>query len=355
MGARIDDLERRLRDASLGKCEWFTVLQEIADWVGGSKGMLLGMPSSGAYRHAVQFGHRPEAIERYDRHFNQFDPRMPFSKCTPVYECQLGQQYVANADIEKTEYFDAISRFGDVCDSVHGIIADDEELGRLSISVQRGFSEDFFTHTEADRLSAILPQLDMALRDSIRAQRMAGESQFVGTCAYALVDQGLHADFLPDCDLANLGAAAKEVRITNGGKLAFADERIAPAMTTAIDHAIEGRRSRFRLGELHASLSPMPQAISWMAQKGCALLALFPRRNADRRKAELFGAAFELTAREIDVLAALMANPDPRAVSTRLSMQYETLRWHVKNICLKTGHPSREAMLIAAVSGDLSA
>ncbi len=71
MGATFEQLAQRCEAASLGEYAWARLLQDIAEWVGGSKAMLLGMPDNGPYRHALDWNHDPAAIARYNTHYNR--------------------------------------------------------------------------------------------------------------------------------------------------------------------------------------------------------------------------------------------------------------------------------------------
>lgn len=353
MPNQVASLLNRCKFAALGELPWDALLRDIGEWVGGSKAKILGLSESSSYGASLNWNHDPSAIARYNEHYHRNDPRAHLSRLTQVHGCQLGQQYVRNETIAKTEYFDAISLHGDVCDSVHGIISDDAEIGRQAISIQRGFDEDFFTSAEAAKLSALLPVFDDALRSSVRTQRIAGKQQFGDTLAYALLDRALNAEFFAGCGLEQLGTSSLPVSVA-GGKLTFANKRQTRVVSLGIEHALAGQNSTFAIGNLQLSFSPLPPSLAWIGPRDCVLLALYPRRASGNQKSELFAAAHDFTIRESEILNVLIKQTDMRAAAAEIGIGYETLSWHVKNMCLKSGHSRRESMVLAASRGALS-
>ena len=350
MGVTAEQLAQRCEAAGFGEYCWQDLLRDIAEWVGGSKAMLLGMPGGGPYRRSLDWNHDRVAIERYNSHYNRFDPRSGLSLLTPVHQSQLGQQYVRNEDIEHTEYFEAINRFGDVRDSVHGIIGDDAEFGRQSISVQRGFGEAYFELAEADRLSALLPILEKSLRNSLRAARLLSAHRDPGDFVYLVVDRGLVLRY------ADRGG--REGGTLHGSTLFIAHDRLAsgvPAtlavIEAAVANALEGETLSFRIGSACIEVSPLPSPLQWMGSDS-VFLSIARARDAIASRAKLFAAFYGFTERETAILETLMRELDMRRVGKTIGISYETLRWHVKNMCHKPHHARRESLVFAAMNGD---
>ena len=351
MGVNLEHLAARCEAASFGDYVWSALLQDIAEWVGGSKAMLLGMPGNGPYRRSVDWNHDQVAMERYNSHYNRFDPRAGLSLLTPVHQSQLGQQYVRNEDIEHTEYFEAINRFGDVRDSVHGIIGDDAEFGRQSISIQRGFGEAYFEPVEADRLSALLPILEKALRNSLRAARLLSAHRDPGDFAYLVVDRGLGLKYADHggCNSGTLGGAALFIA---RDRLASMDSATLAVVKAAVGKALEGETLSFRLGGASVEVSPLPSPLQWMGSDS-VFLSITRARDAIASRAKLFAAFYGFTERETAILETLMRGVDMRRVGNTIGISYETLRWHVKNMCHKSHYTRRESLVFAAMSGVL--
>ncbi|WP_435201529.1 helix-turn-helix transcriptional regulator [Qipengyuania sp. 902] len=353
MGVTAEQLARRCEAAGFGEYCCQDLLRDIAEWVGGSKAMLLGMPGGGPYRRSLDWNHDRVAIERYNSHYNRFDPRSGLSLLTPVHQSQLGQQYVRNENIEHTEYFEAINRFGDVRDSVHGIIGDDAEFGRQSISVQRGFGEAYFELAEADRLSALLPILEKALRNSLRAARLLSAHRDPGDFAYLVVDRGLALRYADHggCDSGTLGGAALFIA---RDRLAGMDCATLAVVESAVAKALEGETLSFRLGGASIEVSPLPSPLQWMGSDS-VFLSIARARDAITSRAKLFAAFHNFTERETAILEVLMRETDMRRAGQAIGISYETLRWHVKNMCHKAHQARRESLIIAALSGDFGA
>lgn len=352
MGATFELLSKRCRAAGVGEYEWSRLLQDIGEWVGGSKSMLLGVSPLGPYRHSLDWNHNPEATERYNGRYNLLDPRAPFSKVTPLHVCQLGQQYVRNEAIVATEYFDAISLFADVKDSVHGIIADSAETGRQTISVQRGFADDFFSDTEAERLQALLPVLEEAIRDSLRIARILGSQASDNGYAYLLIDPGLNIQFFDCADDLPILADGGPLGIA-AGKLTTPSVQVDLACSSAVRSAVSGTRLDLRLAGYELQFSPVPEVLRWSASDDSAFLTIARRERQISQRAGLYALAHDFSESESELLAQLVENPDLREASRVLGRSYETVRWHVKNMLDKSATTRRDAMLDAARRGSL--
>lgn len=351
MGRTIEELGQRCRDAAIGAYRWDALLQDLAEWVGGSKALLLGADDTGPYRHSANWNHAPEALARYNNHYNRFDPRARLAQFTPLHQCQLGQQYVANESIAGSEYFDAINLAGDVKDSVHGVIANDREIGRRSISIQRGFREEFFGQNEADRLTAVLPMLEAAMRDSIRFSRsLAGQMSGEGFC-YLVVDAARRVAF---SDVEGDGQlSASESLSLSGGQLTSGHQRIDKAIERAIRSAIGGAALHLNIGGLELSFSRLPGSLGWLADEDHCFLAIVPKPDLTQTRTDLFAIAHGFSSREKEILSVLLGENDVRMAATKAGLTYETLRWHVKNMQQKSGIQRRDAMLAAAREGRL--
>ena len=349
MGLSIELLERRCRDAATGAYAWDALLRDIGQWVGGSKGMMLGAGLLGPHRHTLDWNHDPKGLARYNSYYNRFDPRTPYARLTPLHGAQLGQKYVRNESIAKTEYFQAINLDCDVKDSVHGIIANDAEIGRRSISIQRGFKEDFFAEAQAERLAAILPVLERAMKDSIRVARsVAGHMSGNGYC-YMVVDRArrvIFADSSQDDQLARSGPLALA-----GDLLASGNEGVDRAIEQAIDTALVERPVSLHLAGVKMEFSRVPQALAWLAEDDHCFLAVVAQEKQAATSARLFATAHDFSAREADILAILLAEDDLRVAASQCGLSYETVRWHLKNMQMKCGVSRRETMLAAARKG----
>ncbi len=352
-------IEHLCYEAAVGDYDWQVLLERIARWVGGDKAMLMAGSGMNPYRGSLVFNHDPDVMEFYNTHYNKRDPRKLKSKLTPAGEVEHGQNYIANEEIRHTEYFDAINVRGDVFDSVHGVICDDAELGRQAISIQRGFAGDYFGEEELQRMRAILPHLERALRLSARMGHVHGERDGGDRDVRCLIDRAFNIQPLGPCPSVLLascsGFACHDNRLVC--ETAAAEATLRHAVTRACQ---SGETVYFEVAmkpdeRLAWQFAQPPDQLSWVTpSEPCALLSLFVRSAGDRDANVVFATAFGLSERESDVLGALLEGQDNRTTAAALGMGYETLRWHLKAIFSKTGYARREALLAAARRCDLS-
>ena len=357
MTSSFADTPQRLAElchrASFGQAGWEEVLAELVRWLDADKAMLLMKNEGGRYAYSLSLNHNPDSLEAYNRHYNRLDPRAEDSLQTPVGQARLGQHFTSNDSIRHTEYFHEISLKGDVADSVHGILADNAETGRQTISIQRGFAKPYFDTEQAEKLQAVLPTLALALRNSLRTAWLLGEAQPGELVHYALVDRGLNLQSL------ELSLASQDQR--RWGDLELIDGRLAcsnggfrRALERAVDAALKKRETRLRRSGLAIAVSPLPPALSWAAMGGELAFLAINRETAAVEGASVFAESFGLTAREAEVLVALCESGTAREAAIRLGLSHETVRWHAKNICSKTGHGGARELVAAARANDLS-
>ena len=351
MGAPFIELENRCRMAALGSYPWDALLRDIGIWVGGTKAMMLGAEVTGHHTSSLEWNHDPRGLQLYNSHYNRFDPRKAYSRLTPKHGCQLGQEYVRNSEIAGSEYFQVINVESNVFDSVHGIISDDAELGRRSISVQREFGQEFFAAEEKARLSLLLPALEDALRDSIRVARtLAGQlagSNFV----YLVLDAGRNVVMM-DNGLSASFDAAPELQFANG-KLASSSDLLNCSLENAVRNAAAGHRFDLAIGAKSMSFSPVPAPLSWLDHGSCAFVCVTGAATQIPPSLLLFAQAHGFSDRERDLLVVLARTGAAREAAGEAGLKYETMRWHTKNMLMKSGFTKRESMIAAALSGQI--
>ena len=351
MGAPFIELENLCRQAALGSYPWEALLRDIGRWVGGTKAMMLGAEVKGHFTSSLEWNHDPEGLHLYNSHYNRFDPRKNYSLLTPKHGCQLGQEYVRNSEIAGSEYFQVINVESNVFDSVHGIISDDPELGRRSISVQREFGEEFFAAEEKARLSLLLPALENALRDSIRVARTLAGQLAGSEYLYFVLDAGRNVVMM-DNGLPDSFDPAPELQFANG-KLVCASDQLNSSLEHAVRSAAAGHRFDLAIGAKSISFSPVPAPLSWLDKGNCAFVCVTRTAKQIPPSLLLFARAHGFSERERDLLAILARTGDAREAAREADLKYETMRWHTKNMLMKSGFSKREAMIGAALSGQI--
>lgn len=338
-------------DAAIGSGSWEKAVAEITAFVGGEKAMLLGAANDPVYAASVLFNHDPDEVAIYNSGYNRLDPRRYESMRTPVGEVRLGQQYVDNASIKNTAYFADISLRGDVKDSVHGVISNDK-FGRFTISVQRGFSDEYFGSAEAERLTAILPLVAKSFAQSRVVTAISSAQTHDPRMRCYLVASDLRFRSLreatqPDAEPSPSGMSASASRFRFD----------TPALETAFRQGITLARhtgdASFQLNGLVFRFTQIPEQLEWSDVPGMeAILTIYPATYSN--ELAIYAQAFGFTQRESEMLHALVAERTPRMAADRLGVSYETVRWHIKNMQSKSGSSSANAMIGSAIAGDLS-
>lgn len=353
-GAKTIDfelLDRACEDAAHGEHTWLNVLTEVTGWVGGHKAMILDTSGASSYSTSLAFNHDPGGIRAYNSGYNRSDPRRTQSFSTPVGKVGLGQEFVRNEEIVRTAYFADICEAWDVRDSVHGVIADDE-FGRLTISIQRGFDADYFDFDDGRRLEPILPILGRHLRTARRIASVNGGLNGADNVFGCLL--------LPDMTIANLVPTRPRLPAVIQERLYFAPDQVrfdCARMRTIFDKGVAvaraGQSTSCHLFETVFRFSPVPGQLDWMAKSDHAvLLTIGHQPQVDR--VSPFILAHELTKRESDLLVQLVRGHDLRSAAAQADISYETARWHVKNMCNKAGYDRTASLIEAARSGDIS-
>ena len=346
----LDLIAKRCNDAVLGHASWDDAMSAITAFVGGEKAMLLGMSSAHSYATSLIYNHDPDEISIYNDGYNQLDPRRQKSMLTPVGQVRTGQEYVPNDAIRKTAYFSDISLRGDVKDSVHGVISDNE-FGRFTISVQRGFREDYFGSGEKKKLAAILRLLANCFATSRAIATVGGVCN--DTCkTWLLIGTDLRYRTLIQ-DNRLVGESLPGNIELGKSKLVFPDKALEEAFRAGVALASEIGEASFRKDGHVFRLTPMPPQLAWSRiDHITTMLSVSPITHDSG--SVIYAKAFGFTDRETEVLLAMIASGSARNAASQLDLGYETVRWHVKNMQSKCRMNSTPSMIRSAISGDLS-
>lgn len=336
--------------AAIGELDWQHVAKATAEWVGGDKAMILLSSPRNAYKSSINFNHDPIAVDRYNSGYNISDPRRQFALATPVGQCRLGQSYIPNEQIKNTAYFADIAIAGDVKDSVHGVILNNEHV-RIAISVQRGFKMEYFGTEEAHRLQTILPVLadhfDLSSRIALVSNRHPAQT---GAESF-LVNREFSVRPLRGGAFRSLNCGNKLCVMPD--RILFESGRAKHAVGECVSLALRGEHAKCSIEEHVLRFAPMPENLGFIAESAeVVIMTIGPRhRSVDLQP---FARAFELTDREAELLQCLTANPNVRVAAEATQMAYETARWHVKNMCAKCMASSMLELIELAKAGDVS-
>jgi DNA-binding CsgD family transcriptional regulator len=112
---------------------------------------------------------------------------------------------------------------------------------------------------------------------------------------------------------------------------ALARSRNAPTGAHALERAVDGRWVKIEAAPLEG--------------EGAGRIAIALRAAAPAETFELLCRAYALTQRERQVVAALVAGLDTRAVTERLFISRHTVQDHLKSVFAKLGVHSRRELL----------
>jgi len=103
------------------------------------------------------------------------------------------------------------------------------------------------------------------------------------------------------------------------------------------------------------SISPRPKLIDWLpSDEPTVLLHLTRDQEETVGDIDIFATIFDLTSAEKNMLAKILDTGSLKNAALSASITYETARWHLKNIYLKTGYSKQEALLRAVREMDIS-
>lgn len=313
--------------------------------------MLLSTDSDSAYSASIVHNHDPAPLKKYNELFNQIDPRREQSFALREGECGLGQDFVRNEDIKHTAYFADISLAGDVRDSVHGVILDDE-LGRLTLSVQRGFNDDYFEPVNARRMNAILPIIKRHIRTSKIAACLSDDVDLRDGLFGCLLTPALQAIKIGEHPPRVTTWLDGRLSLTND-RLVFDNKRLKLAFLKAIAIALSGESASFRIDGTIFRFSPIAQQLEWLPHHEETVMFTVKQQKVSS-SVPIFASSYEFTDQETRLLLSLTAGYSLRDCASHFGISYETIRWHVKNMCAKSGYHRSGEMIEAARIGNLS-
>jgi DNA-binding CsgD family transcriptional regulator len=240
-------------------------------------------------------------------------------------------------DLARSPRWDQVLRQVGIGDEA--VVACRDALGCWGwIKTYRDGDDTFFAEDDLELLAQVGPTLGSALR------RRLGAASGVSLAApsspgVVVLDRDLRAvswtagarEWIDALPLAGLWAAWGILPAVVYPVAALARSRSDPSGAHALERAADGRWVRIEA----APLEGQPHA-----QIAVTLRAATPTETYD-----LLCRAYALSRRERDVVAALLAGLDTRAISARLCISPHTVQDHLKSVFRKTGAHSRRELL----------
>lgn len=359
----LEKFKTNCRAAAVGDYLWEDVLKDLTLWLNADRGLSLHSQNGSNYKIGLNYNHDLSASNSYNASFNLKDPRASLSKRTPVGRPKTGQQYVSNQDIKHTDYYNQIIVKTDALDSLHTVLLDTPELGRHTISIHRSFANDFFQRADVEKMQLILPDLISAFTYSAKITGLLGgkisTQSFGGLLNEKLQIQTLNgnlAQVLMGCESLTFNGEflwPKSKALKTFFPLAF--KRAIDGFTSQCKFNVEGPQISEIEPYIDISFSPRLALIDWLPSAEPSILFYATRiQQKSTKYIDIFAGIFELTSAEQSILKHIILCPSLRDAALASNITYETARWHLKNIYLKTGYSKQESLISAVRDMDIS-
>jgi DNA-binding CsgD family transcriptional regulator len=345
---------------------WAPLLIAIADALAGTGASLLShdLAAGGAATRIARVD--PEAQRLYNAYYHQVDAwalGAGARNLTAAGRIWPDHAIVPRADLEKTEYFPYVRRFG-ISRMIHAMLQVDARGGIVGLTVSRDEPAGAFGHDEVRFLETLAPHLERALR-------------LRGLCARATADRDAALDGLDGLDYG-VALVTNDARVLHANRLASAIierrdglllERsslrgASPAVTAALRRLCADAAETTAGGGLAAggALSlPRPSGHRALQLVVCPVRRSNPLGLRDDRAAAILFIAdpehgpspdhtrlqifYGLTATEARVAAALAQGKPLEEIAAACRYTRETTRWYSKQILAKTGCRNRAALV----------
>jgi len=355
---RLEDLQAQCCSAAMGRIEWETLLRSICQWVEGDKAMFLRADHTGSYQVPYSFNLNHFEVEKYDTVTDQNDPHLKFSTRIIKEMAKSGQNPASNEDLKDTPLY------GEIGNSIHLLVLDTAQFGQIALSIYREIQGEPFSEVDSEKLQALLPHLIDAFHYSVSVLS-SYDNTYADNNVTALVNNDLLVspltgnlkDLLKDC------AALKYT----GNFLGSDFSTIKEYLHLAVAHALNGQCSSAKLGfgkkravdqskYIKLDIQKVPNSIRWASPRYNFTMARISveSKAPPSVNTEIFAKTFKLTLAEQRLIKCLQEDDNLREAASECNINYETARWHVKNILQKTFYPKRQDMIQAVRELDLS-
>jgi len=359
----LKDVKKSCRAAAVGDYLWEDALKDVTLWLEADRGLSLHSHKGKAYSIGLNYNHDLSASGAYNKSPNLRDPREKSSKKTSVGETKTGQQYLSNQEILKTDYYNEILIKTDAMDSLHTVLMDTPILGRHAISLHRSFKNDYFQSHDIEKMQLILPDLVGAFSYSAKITGLLGSKDLRDSFG-GLLNECLRIHSLSG-DIGQILKGCEALRY-DGNFLRPKSKALSTFFNLGFRRAIDGHTSRCQVKidspnftglhpVINISVSPRPKLIDWLpSDDPVVLLHVTKDQEETAGDIDIFAAIFDLTSAEKNMLFEILHAGSLKDAALSASVTYETARWHLKNIYLKTGYSKQETLLRAVREMDLS-
>jgi DNA-binding CsgD family transcriptional regulator/PAS domain-containing protein len=364
----VSELLDLVYDAALSPALWTTVVERLAERVGGCGGMLVDQNIQSGLGEALVVGHDPSVLATYFGYYASRnvllrtpDARAFMHDWRP--QILVDEDWLPKPDLVRSEYYHDFLRPMDV-HSVLMIRLVARDLNAVNLNIGRSERAGPFSDGDLEFAAAVHPHLIRAFR---LGRRIAAD-RTLDAGAAEFLDRSPHAVFLLGLDgrvrRANpagerLAAAGKGLSLI-GGRLASpraeTGQRLAALIRQAASPDGERRCGGSMLIETAEHRPPLSVIVAPMRSERLAMLpsepsiivcVTDPGTGADASEQRLRD-AFGLTTAEIRVALALAEGASPREAAGRLGISVNTVRTHQARVYDKTG-TNRLSGLVALI------
>lgn len=327
------------------------MLNRVVRYMDARKAAIIQVHSDGLHSssfHSVQYD--PFAWKVYNSE-DCIDPRARSAKTAKQGDILMGQKSVPNHSILKTFYYSEIQFRHDVMDTMSGIISSPLSTKKLSvkpstISVAKGFNQDFFDEKDAAKLKLLMPHFENAQAiaqtfKEISIAREIGQSnndKLVLLVQKNMTFEPMGSNWQSAWDEIGIFSTAHGMLQTNSLTL---QSKLQKLVSEAVSLKIGGSLTfNGKSGqEYTARLAPIPDEIHhlfYFSEDHFAILEISLTDPKHPPEIDKFKTIYQLSSKEAQVLSVFSRSFNLRVTASTLGMQYETARWHFKRILEKT-------------------
>lgn len=357
-----DALSRLIADAytaAIDDVSWDPWLQRLTDMLGAHCGALhvLGETAREPRRSIIR--HRnPSVVDRYAAAgIAHLDPQISHAMSRPASCIYLDTDHVDHGHPGTAEFTAWMIANGGLHHHMSAVVLLGDGAGRVALSFHRAPADGHTPGREQRVLAAILPALSRALRlgfrhgDKLTEAFWAGLADNRGEPASLVGEDGA---VIRSNDALRALLGRDGLRIA-GGRLRADDPADDARLQATIGRAVAraspaagALRIARRSGRAAYIVTAYPLPRTGRVLASCepsALLTVVDPVAAPPSSTALWREAFDLTAREADMAASLMAGHSVESASAALGVAEPTARVHLRHLFAKTG-TGRQAELV---------
>jgi DNA-binding CsgD family transcriptional regulator len=305
----------------------------------------------------------PDVMQSYMREFVRLDPAPAKYACLPIAKSATSSQLFSAAELRRQIFFNEFLKPAGLVEVLAGRIAE-VPGGFAAIGVHRGSRRSPFSADDIAAMDKILPHVARAFQlrrtfaiHSVKAASLASTIDYltVGVIASSAEGRPLHTN------VAARALAARDdgLRLDGTGRCRSRDSD-ADAHLLALYESVRAggvggivRIRRSVRGAYAALVAPLPSGtgLGGSPGEGCTgvLTLIHDPEAATPAPPDILKAAFGLTNRGAELVAALAAGEGLKEYAERTGLSLHTARFHLKSVFARMGVRTQAQLVRAAV------